>query len=284
MRPSKEILLELVEKFPCTQIAKQYKVSTEAVYYWLKSENILIKPRGYWHQFITKYNYNYKIFTNEDEISYYLLGVFLTDGCMMKNKASLSSADEGWLLSIRDLICPNKPLQKEKSKCWRLDISDFRIKKWLLDNECVPRKSLTLKFPSIPEQYIPDFMRGCIDGDGSISFNQYIRHVGKNNKPYPYYSIHYRLTSASKNFVDSFSSILYTNNLNHSISFALPGTNNSIINGRIIHHKNTIYTLAGGHKSAYNFLKWVYYPGHKISLERKKIRAEEIISHYESKI
>lgn len=30
------------------------------------------------------------------------------------------------------------------------------------------RKSLTLEFPNVPDPYLPDFVRGCWDGDGSI--------------------------------------------------------------------------------------------------------------------
>nr|WP_241254565.1 LAGLIDADG family homing endonuclease [Brevibacillus sp. SYP-B805] len=33
----------------------------------------------------------------------------------------------------------------------------------------VPNKSLTIKFPNIPRQFIHDFIRGVFDGDGSIS-------------------------------------------------------------------------------------------------------------------
>lgn len=34
-----------------------------------------------------------------------------------------------------------------------------------------PKKSLTVKFPEIPESYIRHFIRGCWDGDGSIFKN-----------------------------------------------------------------------------------------------------------------
>jgi hypothetical protein len=29
-------------------------------------------------------------------------------------------------------------------------------------------KSLTLEFPEVPKEYLPDFIRGYFDGDGSI--------------------------------------------------------------------------------------------------------------------
>ncbi len=34
----------------------------------------------------------------------------------------------------------------------------------------VPRKSLIIKFPDLPEMYLKDFIRGYIDGDGSLRY------------------------------------------------------------------------------------------------------------------
>src|SRR5271166_106735 len=184
MSPDKEILVQLYETNNIVAIAKQYGVASSTVHYWFKCYGITKKPRGYWHQFIQKYDYNYEVFTRSDDVSYYLLGAFITDGCMKQGNASISSADKDWLISIRDLICKDLPITKEKSKCWRLNVRDFRIRGWLLQNGCVPRKSLVVQFPKIPTQYLPDFLRGCIDGDGSISHKRYKRYVGKNKRLY----------------------------------------------------------------------------------------------------
>ncbi len=139
---------------------------------------------------------------------------------------------------------------------------------WLLSNECVPNKSLIVNFPNIPEKYLPDLIRGCIDGDGSITHKQYKRYRNKNGKPYLFYSAHYSLTSASEKFINELSRILKQKNMGHSIIKCLPGTKKSIIDGRTIIHKNTIYNLSGGHRSAFDFLKWIYYPNHKVSMAR----------------
>lgn len=34
-----------------------------------------------------------------------------------------------------------------------------------------PRKSLIIKFPEVPKKYLPDFIRGVFDGDGSVYFD-----------------------------------------------------------------------------------------------------------------
>lgn len=284
MRPEKEVLIKLINEKDCTAIAKQYKVGTSTVHSWLKHFNLKTKPRGFWHKFKTKYKYNYELFTNENSTSYYLLGVFITDGCMKKGMVSLSSADKDWLCAIRNLICKDLPLYKEESNCWRLNIHDFRIRDWLLCNGCIPRKSLTVKFPQIPDKFLADFIRGVIDGDGSISHKQYTRYRNKSGKPYYFYSTHYTLTSASKSFIDSICQIITNREMKYCLLENKPGSKNSKINGRKILHQNTYYTLTGGHSSAFKFLQWIYYPGHDLSLNRKRILAEKIISFYNSKI
>ena len=59
---------------------------------------------------MNKYNYNLNIFKNEDDISFYLLGAYMTDGNIKVNKLRqnsksirISSNDIDWLLSIKNL-------------------------------------------------------------------------------------------------------------------------------------------------------------------------------------
>jgi hypothetical protein len=282
MKPNKDELSYLISKLSVPTIAKRLCVSSSTVYYWISSYNLTCKPRGYWHQDNCKYNYNYKIFDNEDDVSYYLLGAFLTDGCMKYDRVALSSSDKDWITIIRNLICPNKPLEKENSKCWRLTIHDHRIRKWLLNNGCVPRKSLTLKFPNVPNNYLPDFLRGCLDGDGNISHKKYVRL--RNNKPTNYYSTHWDITSASKDFIDQLANVIRANNLSCSIVVRQPNIKPSIINDRIITAKNITYRVTGGHASAYKFLNYLYHPEHRLSMPRKLQLANSIINYYQCKV
>jgi intein/homing endonuclease len=36
----------------------------------------------------------------------------------------------------------------------------------------IPRKSLVVKFPYVPLSFLPDFIRGVFDGDGSVFFDK----------------------------------------------------------------------------------------------------------------
>jgi len=53
-----------------------------------------------------KHTYKAEAFYNENELSYYLLGAFITDGCVHQNRrvVSINSKDYDWLFDINQLI------------------------------------------------------------------------------------------------------------------------------------------------------------------------------------
>lgn len=117
--------------------------------------------------------YNLQTFYNEDNISYYLLGAFMSDGCVYKRKnrpnskiVTLTSKDKDWLELINNIICPDKPILKHGKNCYRLMYMSSDLGTWLESKGCSSAKSLTLQFPNIPSKYLSDFIRGCWDGDG----------------------------------------------------------------------------------------------------------------------
>ena len=55
---------------------------------------------------------------------------------------------------------------------WDLIITRRNMINDLLGLGITPKKSMTLRFPEIPPEYVPSFMRGYHDGDGSFSFHK----------------------------------------------------------------------------------------------------------------
>src|SRR5277367_1082418 len=136
-------------------------------------QNIELASRSRVILIIMTYQYNVENFTKEDAISFYLLGAFCTDGCMSANQFIINSKDRDWLNDIRNLICPNIKIGQSKvSNCYSLQFTNKYIYAWLVKHGCRPRKSLRLRLPDIPQEYLFDFVRGCLDGDGSISTYQ----------------------------------------------------------------------------------------------------------------
>jgi hypothetical protein len=222
-----------------------------------------------------------------------LLGVFLTDGCTttpckkVKNRCHIISKDKDWLKSISMIICNEDITCRSNKKYLRLNIGDKKIVQWLIEHGCNPRKTLTLEMPPIPLQYLPDFIRGCIDGDGSISHTTYKKYNKTKTKCYLYKKTTCYLCGASKVFIDQFKEILTIIDIKSSLVTLTPEQQNKykkIIDHRNIIAKNNIYRVNMSDSSAYKFLKWIYYDEHKLSMPRKLIKAKTIFDYYDNKL
>jgi hypothetical protein len=127
-----------------------------------------------------KYIVNTNVFLHENDLSFYLLGAYMTDGHINDKKHhlnfNLSSKDFDWVELIRNLLSPQKPIySSKKSECYSIELSDIESMSWLISYGCGPRKSKTLVMArTIPLTYYPDFIRGLIDGDGCITTCQYV--------------------------------------------------------------------------------------------------------------
>lgn len=209
-----------------------------------------------------KYEYDDELFTREDEISYYLLGVMMTDGCVFeynpgKYYLTLGLADYEFLKKIHDLMAPGLAINKTKNRdLWRFKANNKNYTNWLINNYCVPRKTLTLKFPDkIPEKYMRDFMRGVMDGDGSIGFR--LREI-KNNKTSKSIKCYY--CSSSLPFITGINQ--YLDNLGIKYKFTTENAgkvSKATKNIAEIETKNDHYRTSLWHEDAYKLLKVLYY-------------------------
>lgn len=198
------------------------------------------------------YEYNLEHLNKKDDIAYYILGAVLTDGCIKTGtscgQVSISSSDEDWLQDIKNFVCPDKPIYfSKKDKCYTLTLSHPKIKSFFIDNGIGPRKSLSIKMPQIPIKYLPDFLRGCIDGDGCITIDN---------------SIHCELSTGSKNFAQSLFKLLKN------------------FNPKLYVDKKKYYKLRFNGAYAYKFLQYIYYEGHQIGMARKIKSCQDALSLY----
>lgn len=231
-----------------------------------------IKPFNIVTYDVMKHTYNITTFTNENEISYYLLGAFMTDGCIQSNNgirknsnswmASISSKDLDWIEIIRDHICPTLPIHKTYNK---LSITNTEISKWFISKGCVPKKSLILDFPKVPDKFISDFIRGCLDGDGSFS--------GYKNKR----SASAYICSASKDFLLGIQTALKKFDIHGSIHKI--NKKSCKIGSRVVIPKHDHFRLIFSTKQVFKLLMFIYFPEHKISMPRKNQKANEILKN-----
>ncbi len=99
----------------------------------------------------------------------YVLGFICADGCLYNYCLSISQKSPEILEKIKILMSCDKPLTKTKKGMYIFAFYDKEMYEDLLKLGLTPRKSLTLKFPNVPAECVRHFIRGCWDGDGSIS-------------------------------------------------------------------------------------------------------------------
>ena len=137
----------------------------------------------------------------------YAVGLIATDGNLSGDGRHLTvtSKDRDLLetfracLNIRAAITPNTSAYG--SGALRVQWGDRHFYNWLVGIGLTPAKSLTLRPLAIPDVVFADFVRGCIDGDGSVTVYVDRYHTDKSER-YVYERLYVSLVSASGAFLE----------------------------------------------------------------------------------
>ncbi|MHB8155736.1 MAG: LAGLIDADG family homing endonuclease [Candidatus Omnitrophota bacterium] len=105
---------------------------------------------------------------------WYLVGLITSDGCLSKDgrHIDITSSDYGFLSKIKNKFSLTNRIgtkNKEKiNRAYYIQISNKSFYEFLLSIGLIPNKSLTLDRLDISKEFFNDFLRGLIDGDGSL--------------------------------------------------------------------------------------------------------------------
>jgi len=108
----------------------------------------------------------------------YVLGYWFADGNMYFQEGSggyfvsIGSKDVAHLEAIHGIIGAGSLRQKARSDVYELVICRKEVFDDLLHLGGTERKSLTLSWPFVPDELLADFVRGYIDGDGSLDWKE----------------------------------------------------------------------------------------------------------------
>ncbi|MFJ7935902.1 LAGLIDADG family homing endonuclease [Sporosarcina sp. NPDC096371] len=155
----------------------------------------------------------FKIWTHEMA---WVLGLFVTDGHVNKkyHSISFSQKDERILNLIAKymeadyVLAPTGPTRTIPL----LMVNSKEIKKDLEILGISANKSLTVPFPSVPEEFLASFIRGVIDGDGWVQKTGYVMNV----------------TSGSQRFAEGLLSIFQSWQLRTEITTTVSSAGNHI--------------------------------------------------------
>jgi hypothetical protein len=190
----------------------------------------------------------------------YALGLLATDGCLSKDGRHIdfTSKDlelvkffKNYLSLSNKITKKTRSIEKEK-KYFHIQFGDINFYKFLIDIGITPAKSRTISSLKIPRNYFPDFLRGCIDGDGNI------RTFDHPESQYP--QLRTRLFSASENFLKW---------INSETSFCG-------IKG-VINWGARVYVLEYAMGSSIKLFKKIYYKNYPKSLKRKFLIAKPFL-------
>lgn len=102
----------------------------------------------------------------------YVLGLWFADGCIYGDKMfdiTLHKKDKYILKKVAEELKYEGPLYDYVDRqAVRINFSCKVVYEDIITLGGMERKSLTLKFPEVPKEYLPDFIRGYFDGDGSV--------------------------------------------------------------------------------------------------------------------
>lgn len=200
------------------------------------------------------------------------MGLIATDGSLSIDGRHLSvvSKDRDMLESLRDCLGLSNSITRTSggfgNSCYRLQWGDRVFYRWLLDIGLMPAKSLKLGPLAIPDDWFRDFMRGCIDGDGSIV--TYVDRYNTFKKPeYVYTRLFVSIVSASPRFLEW---------MRGRVS-QLSGLAGSLT---VRHHPphNDVWCLKYAKRESLALLRWMYYDPTVLSLRRKRVIAADFLA------
>lgn len=173
---TKEDLLEKLKSKSTQEIAEEMNCSIHAIRHRIRKYGIK-RARN-------EYKINKDYFKTWSSNMAYILGFIYADGSITKSKKinraylsiSLQTRDIEILEFIKKEVAPGNSIYKYTRKQYDKEYSNVTImicsKEICKDLEslgCIQNKTYEgLKFPSVPKEYMPDFIRGYFDGDGSI--------------------------------------------------------------------------------------------------------------------
>ncbi len=203
---TREILLDLYikNKKSLQDIAELYNVSRVAVYKKLKKFGINQRSKSEARLEAQKqhklsqqfFDINENFFAEWSLEMAYVLGLIITDGCVSKSGTiSLSMNDRELLEKVKKTMSSEHKIESSKHQegLYYFHFARKKLVADLLNLGIYPRKSLTVKFPDVPQDFVASFIRGVFDGDGSVMFK-------KKSKNYPLVT---KFCSGSKHFIDN---------------------------------------------------------------------------------
>jgi hypothetical protein len=204
----------------------------------------------------------------------YVVGLITTDGSLSSDKRHIifTSSDLQSIktfkkcLNLKNKITLNPFGRCAKNQSYKVQFSDINFYNWLLKIGLMSGKTHKIGIIKIPDKYFSDFIRGHIDGDGSI-FTYNDLHNKYKGTIYNYNRLYITLRSSSKKHITWIQSKL-TKLLN---------VKGSLSGWKQRSREITLWSLRFCKKESIKFLSWLYYKNNLPCLKRKYKIAKQFL-------
>ncbi|MDP3956821.1 MAG: hypothetical protein Q8P97_02395 [bacterium] len=201
----------------------------------------------------------------------YIIGLLVTDGNLSKDGRHItmrSSEIEMLETFIKCLHLKNKIGSTDNQRGYRVQFGNVQFYNWLLKIGLFPAKTYTIGKISVPDEFFRDFVRGHLDGDGSIrSYED--RYNTYRGRTYANQRLFLTFISASKvHIIWLQMKIQQLASLKGALMTSKPK-----FTGRV-----PISILKFSKKDSIKLLDWIYYQPSLPSLIRKRQLAERALN------
>jgi hypothetical protein len=205
----------------------------------------------------------------------YIVGLITTDGSLSKDKRHIDFTSNDLqlirtfkkCLSLKNKVSEKPNSHKSNKKCYHLQFGNVRFYNWLLSIGLMPNKTYHLGKIKIPKLFFRDFLRGHLDGDGSI-FTYIDKYMVYKGRRYTYLRLYTAFNSASyKNLKWVKDTLEKKLDIKGALNFWLKKE------GYL-----PAWTLRFAKNESVKLLRWLYYKPDLPCLSRKRKIAERFLT------
>lgn len=209
----------------------------------------------------------------------YVVGLLVTDGNLSKDgrHITMRSTDVQLLKTFKECLNISTAIRYtpdhqndgyKRKRAYRVQPSMAQFYRWLLTIGLFPAKTYTIGAIAVPGEYFRDFLRGHLDGDGSVvgytdRYNTY------KNPKYVYTRIWLKFISASATHIQWLRSrILQLTRISGHL-----WEDKSMRPGKTAN----MWSLKFGKEESMALLSWMYYDTNLPCLQRKRKKVEKLL-------
>ena len=154
-----------------------------------------------------------------------------------------------------------------RRRCYRVQFSNVQFYHWLISIGITPAKSYTVGAIEIPPKYFRDFLRGHLDGDGTI-FTYRDNATTYKGKTYDYLRVYTKFISVSEKHIKWLSQMMTHYCPVQGSLISRPAKGNRVV----------MWEIKIAKYESLKLFRWLYYEKNLPALQRKRKLAERLLN------